>query len=88
MIIDARSVSSGTVIETEVCIVGAGVAGIVLARDFSDSPFRVALLENDGMASEQDTQDLYETQSIGLPLENSRVSRLRFFGGTMNHRGE
>ena len=87
MIIDARAVPSGTVVETDVCIVGAGAAGITLAREFSDSPFRVALLESGGMEYEQDTQDLYDGQSIGLPLENSRVSRLRFFGGTTNHWG-
>jgi choline dehydrogenase-like flavoprotein len=87
MIIDARAVPSGTVVETEVCIVGAGAAGITLAREFRDSPFRVALLESGGMEFDQDTQDLYEGQSIGETFENLRGGRLRFFGGTTNHWG-
>jgi choline dehydrogenase-like flavoprotein len=87
MIIDARAVPSGTVVEAEVCIVGAGAAGITLAREFRDSSFRVVLLESGGMEFDQDTQGLYEGQSIGAPFENLLGSRLRFFGGTTNHWG-
>jgi choline dehydrogenase-like flavoprotein len=64
MIVDARTVPHGTTIETEVCIIGAGAAGIALAREFSDAPFRVALLESGGMEIDFDTQELYEGQSI------------------------
>ena len=70
MIIDARTVPPGTIIETEVCIVGAGAAGITLAREFIDAPFRVALLESGGMEFDPDTQELYEGQSIGLPFDD------------------
>jgi len=46
MFIDALSVPTVTVIETEVCIVGAGAAGISLAHEFTNSGFRVVLLES------------------------------------------
>jgi len=87
MIIDARTVPSGAIIETEVCIVGAGAAGITLAREFIDSPFRVTLLESGGMEFDPDTQQLYESQSVGLPFDDLTVCRLRFFGGTTGHWG-
>ena len=87
MIIDARTVPSGTIVETEVCIIGAGAAGIALAREFIDAPFRVALLESGGMEIDFDTQELYEGQSIGLPLDPLTLSRLRYFGGSTNHWG-
>ena len=87
MIIDGRAVPPGTVIETEVCIVGGGAAGITLAREFSASPFRVILLESGGMEFDPDTQDLYQGQSVGLAFDDLRASRLRFFGGTTNHWG-
>jgi choline dehydrogenase-like flavoprotein len=87
MFVDARSVPPGTIIETEVCIVGAGAAGITLAREFIDAPFRVALLESGGMEFDPETQELYEGQSIGRPFEELTTSRLRFFGGTTNHWG-
>src|SRR5579859_1957929 len=87
MIVDARSLPSGTVVETEVCIVGGGAAGITLAHEFSEAPFRVVLLESGGMDYEPDTQDLYQGQSIGRPFEDLTACRLRYFGGTTNHWG-
>jgi choline dehydrogenase-like flavoprotein len=87
MFIDARSVPIGAVIETEVCIVGAGAAGITLAREFTHSRFRVILLESGGAEPEQATQDLYAGSDIGRPYDMFPASRLRYFGGTTNHWG-
>src|SRR5947209_13803526 len=87
MIIDARQLPIGTVFEAEVCIVGAGAAGITLAREFASSHFRVAVLESGGMDYEPDTQALYEGESVGEIFEELTASRLRFFGGTTNHWG-
>jgi choline dehydrogenase-like flavoprotein len=87
MFIDARSVPAGTVVETEVCIVGAGAAGISLAREFTNSGFRVILLESGGAELEEATQDLYAGSDIGRPYEIFPGSRLRYFGGTTNHWG-
>ena len=87
MFIDARSVPPGTVIETEVCIVGAGAAGITLAREFINASFRVILLESGGAEPEQATQDLYAGSDIGRPYDIFPISRLRYFGGTTNHWG-
>jgi choline dehydrogenase-like flavoprotein len=87
MIIDARSISTGTIVDTELCIIGAGAAGITLARECIGAPFRVVLLESGGMDFDQATQDLYEGRSIGGPLLDLMASRLRFLGGTTNHWG-
>ena len=84
MFVDARSVPTGSVIETEVCIVGAGAAGITLAREFTHSKFRVILLESGGAKPEQDTQDLYAGSDIGRPYDIFPASRLRYLGGTTN----
>jgi choline dehydrogenase-like flavoprotein len=87
MFIDARSVPTGTVIDTEVCIVGGGAAGITLAREFINASFRVILIESGGAEMEQATQDLYSGSDIGRPYDMFPVSRLRYFGGTTNHWG-
>lgn len=87
MITDARSIPAGTTLQSEICIVGAGAAGITLARAFIGSPFRVVLLESGGMQYEQETQDLYKGQSVGRSLPDLTISRLRYFGGTTNHWG-
>lgn len=87
MFIDARSVPTGTAIETEVCIIGAGAAGITLAREFANASFRVILLESGGVEPEQATQNLYSGSNIGRPYDMFPASRLRYFGGTTNHWG-
>ena len=45
LIINANSLPSGTMLDTDVCIIGAGPAGISLAQAFDGKPFRVILLE-------------------------------------------
>jgi choline dehydrogenase-like flavoprotein len=87
MILDARSVPSGTVLETAVCIIGAGAAGITLAREFIGSRFDTLLLESGGIEFARDTQDLYQGADIGRPFQDLTTCRLRFFGGTTNHWG-
>ena len=67
---------------SEVCIVGAGPAGITLALELADKGVDVVLLEGGGMAPpEPEGLDLYRGEVNGrqYPL---RASRLRYFGGT------
>ncbi|MFQ6024052.1 MAG: GMC family oxidoreductase, partial [Acidiferrobacterales bacterium] len=85
MIIDARRLPEGKSIETEVCIIGAGAAGITLARELVGQEFQVVLLESGGFELDRETQLLYEGDNIGLPYFPLNVARLRFFGGSTNH---
>jgi choline dehydrogenase-like flavoprotein len=84
---DARSVPRDARLETDVCIIGAGAAGITLGLELSGSPLRVTVLESGGLQLEAETQALYEGDSIGLPYSDLGIPRLRFFGGTTNHWG-
>ena len=79
---DARSLSSGQILETDVCIVGAGAAGITLAKEFAGAPFRVLLLESGGMEFEHRTQWLYQGDNTGRPYFSQEFTRRRQFGGT------
>ena len=58
MFIDARGIPQDQEIETDLCIVGAGAAGITLARELSGSALRVVLLESGGHTLEKATQTL------------------------------
>ena len=89
MFIDALSVPAGTVIETEVCIIGAGAAGITLAREFINSDVRVVLLEGGNTEFQETSQKLYGGTNIGRRyFDPGDVGlRLRYFGGTTNHWG-
>ena len=82
MFIDARRLPNETVVETEVCIVGAGAAGISLAREFIRHPFRVCLLEAGGLKFDDETQALYRGENVGLPYEALHAARFRYFGGS------
>jgi choline dehydrogenase-like flavoprotein len=84
MFIDGRKVSNGTSIDTDVCIIGTGAAGIVLAREFAGQRFRVCLLESGGLQSDPKTQSLYEGK---FDLGEGYYGRLRYFGGSTNHWG-
>jgi choline dehydrogenase-like flavoprotein len=84
MLIDARQVPRDTEVVTDVCIIGAGAAGITLAREFAGRPFKVCLLESGGLDFDSATQDLYAGEIDGFP-EALDVSRLRYFGGSTNH---
>ena len=82
--IDGRQLPDGTVLEYDLCVVGAGAAGIAIARELTNSSTRVCLVESGGLEFEQSTQDLYQGRSVGLPY-SLYGSRLRFFGGSTNH---
>lgn len=86
MLLDARDLEEGTVLETDVCIVGAGAAGITLATELRGSGLDVVLLESGGRKDEPETHRLYDGPFEG-PFEKDNYcldSRCRFFGGTTN----
>lgn len=82
-IIDGRKVERGTRLECDVCIVGAGAAGITLALELAQSALSVILLESGGHAPDAATQDLYDGD-VADPSVHSlpRHYRRRQFGGT------
>ena len=85
MLIDARTIPNNHALETDICIVGAGAAGITLALQFAGQPFRVCLLESGGLERDEGAQSLYRGENIGLPYFPLQIPRLRYFGGTTNH---
>jgi choline dehydrogenase-like flavoprotein len=87
MFIDARTVPDGTSLETDVCIMGAGAAGITLAREFIGQNFRVHIFESGGLEQDDDTQSLYDGENVGIPYFPLNSCRLRYFGGTSGHWG-
>ncbi|KRF02118.1 GMC oxidoreductase [Frateuria sp. Soil773] len=84
MIIDYLDGSSPTDVEADLCIVGAGAAGIAIARSFAGSAVRVCLLESGGFAGEERCQELYEGGSVGSTPFDPGTSRMRAFGGSCN----
>lgn len=85
MFIDTRRVEQGSVIESTVCIIGAGVAGIALAIELDKQGVDVCLLESGGFAPDAGTRDLYRGEDVGEWRYNfADGSRSRFLGGSSN----
>jgi choline dehydrogenase-like flavoprotein len=82
---DATKLENHSVIEGDICIVGAGVSGIAMALDWINTPFKVILLEGGGFEVESKMQDLYRGRSIGQRYYPLHSQRLHYFGGTSGH---
>lgn len=87
MQIDARNIEQNTLIQGDICIIGAGIAGITMALDLIDSPFKIILLEGGGFEYDAKVQDLYAGENTGQRYFPLRSSRLHYFGGTSGHWG-
>jgi choline dehydrogenase-like flavoprotein len=85
--VDARTLEHGTLIEGDLCIVGAGAAGISLALEWRGAGHRVILLEGGGFELESEVQDLYRGEIAGRRYYPLQSARLHFFGGTTGHWG-
>ncbi len=92
MIIDTTNLPDGTAIEADIVIIGGGMAGITLARQWAEKAKTIALLESGGREMEDDAQDLYAGTGT-LAVDGSpdtdideylTTSRARFYGGSGN----
>lgn len=85
MWVDSRGLARDETIRADLCIVGAGAAGIALAMELAGRGLDVCLMESGGLELEAATQALYRGDIVGLPYYPLETARLRFFGGTTGH---
>jgi choline dehydrogenase-like flavoprotein len=85
MHVDARTLEDETLVSADLCIVGAGAAGISMALALADSPFKVVLLEGGGFEVEAKLQELYKGACVGQRYYPLHSCRLHYFGGTTGH---
>ncbi|HEY7164660.1 MAG TPA: GMC family oxidoreductase [Candidatus Binatia bacterium] len=86
MLVDAAKLSSDSTLSFEICILGAGAAGISLARELAKHSFNVGLVESGGFDPDR-AQQLYDGETAGSIPSDLRyllTSRMRWFGGTTN----
>jgi choline dehydrogenase-like flavoprotein len=84
MFVDARSIANESLLEADLCIIGAGAAGITLAREFVDSGLTVCLLESGAFAPDWATQALGQGETSGLRYSDLDTCQIRYFGGNSN----
>ena len=70
-------------LQCDICIIGTGPAGITIARELSNTPLRVTVLESGGAERQADTDALNEIESIGWPrVIDQWLVRNRILGGS------
>jgi choline dehydrogenase-like flavoprotein len=85
MHIDARNLENNSLIEGDICIIGAGAAGISLALEWMNTPHKVILLEGGGFEYDEQVQELYAGKTTGQHYFPLKSIRLHYFGGTTGH---
>ena len=84
MIVDGRTLRSGVEKEHELCVVGSGIAGMLLVMELAQTYKDICIIESGAWTPDDDTQSLYALNSIGYPIRKHYQSRIRYFGGSCN----
>src|SRR4051812_6064537 len=82
---DARLLPNNSIIEGDICIVGAGAAGISMALEWMNTPYNIILLEGGGFEYDEQVQELYAGKTTGQRYFPLKSIRLHYFGGTTGH---
>ena len=82
MIVDLNEANNLGSLTVDVCIVGAGAAGLAIASEMTSTSLTVAVAESGGMNFEAPTQALYDVDISGLPHPGSTLGRFRVCGGS------
>ena len=81
MIDDLGRLTDGSELEADLCVVGAGAAGIALAREFLDTSTRVLVLESGGRSRADATAALNDGDATGMDAASLSEGRARVLGG-------
>lgn len=87
MHVDARTLPDSSIIEGDICIIGAGPAGISIALEWANTNHSVILLEGGGYHVDNRYQQLLAGENVGQRYYPLQTSRLHYFGGTSGHWG-
>lgn len=71
----------------DVCVIGAGVAGIIIARKLASQGHLVALIEAGGRDVTNESQAFYRGENTGTENLLLHETRIRAFGGSSHHWG-
>jgi choline dehydrogenase-like flavoprotein len=91
MLLDPAALDASKALQADLAIIGAGAAGITIAREFVGSSVSVLLIEGGGFEGTSRSQELYDAEMVTRYRQSRSddryplTSRLRFFGGTTNH---
>jgi hypothetical protein len=83
-LVDLRESPPASVLDADVCVIGAGAAGLTVATELGRAGRDVVLLESGGFGPEEETQALNDLDVTGYPVRENFMSRARYYGGSCN----
>ena len=87
MHIDLETRDLPSTFRSDVCVIGGGIAGILLASRLGQNGIRVNLLEAGGLEFEERSQNFYRTEMFGQHHCGAFEGRFRTFGGSSTRWG-
>ncbi|HZF29344.1 MAG TPA: FAD-dependent oxidoreductase [Gammaproteobacteria bacterium] len=81
MILHLADRDPATLLDTDVCVIGAGAAGLAIAHELLGSRNRVLVLESGDSARSEECDALNEARSVGVPHSGAVDGRARVLGG-------
>lgn len=82
MIIKPNEIGNNQKLESDICIIGAGTAGLTVAKEFIGTSKSVIILESGGEEPSAESDDLTSGKNIGVPYYDIKDTRARAFGGS------
>ena len=82
MIDDLRDLPKGAKLQADLCVIGAGAAGIALAREFAGARHDVIVLESGGLRRSDATDRFKHGESNGMDVASLVDGRGRLLGGS------
>lgn len=82
MLIAGAQIPTGTILDCDLCIVGAGAAGLSLASEFIASPFTVIVIEAGGETWDRYADEFFSGEVIDPRHPGAALYRQRRLGGT------
>ena len=87
MLIDLEQAPAELVTHSDVCVIGAGIAGLVLSERLANRGFRVHLLEAGGLDFEERSQQIYDAEMAAQRHAGTTEGRFRLLGGSSTRWG-
>jgi choline dehydrogenase-like flavoprotein len=87
MLDDLRRLEDGAELETDLCVIGGGAAGIAIAHELLGARTEVIVLESGGLRRSAETESLNEGETAGLHSESLVAGRGRLLGGATDQWG-
>lgn len=86
MISNLLALKSGD-LTADICVIGAGAAGMAIAESFLGKNVKVVVIESGNFKFNQDIQNYYEIENVGLKFNGGFGGRFRTMGGSTTQWG-